>query len=157
MISSILNDETTRGLDFGVVSLFLTVTNIVQQMKLSYKEFLCQFGFRYCPAEKKCSETQLVWVLVTPKDQGIHGTRAMFHLISKHLGGLPDILNAIFLRNTPLMWTIPTLYYGPWLPETRRYLNHLIAKQKYFNKPTFSTLRASLERMRTEDASKGYF
>ena len=39
---------------------------------------------------------------------------------------------------------------GPqWLPETRRYLYHLVTKQKYFNKPTYSTLRASLERMRT--------
>ena len=36
-----------------------------------------------------------------------------------------------------------------WLPETRRYLYHLVTKQNYFNKPTYSTLRASLERMRT--------
>ena len=36
-----------------------------------------------------------------------------------------------------------------WLPETCRYLYHLVTKQKYFNKPTYSTLRASLERMRT--------
>ena len=36
-----------------------------------------------------------------------------------------------------------------WLPETRRYLYQSVTKQKYFNKPTYSTLRASLERMRT--------
>ena len=36
-----------------------------------------------------------------------------------------------------------------WQPETRRYLYHLVTKQKYFNEPTCSTLRASLERMRT--------
>ena len=36
-----------------------------------------------------------------------------------------------------------------WLPETRRYLYHLVTKQKYSNKPTYSTLRASLERIRT--------
>ena len=30
-----------------------------------------------------------------------------------------------------------------WLPETRRYLYHLVTKRKYFNKPTYSTLRAS--------------
>ena len=36
-----------------------------------------------------------------------------------------------------------------WLSETRRFLYHLVTKQKYFNKPTYSTLRASLERMRT--------
>ena len=35
-----------------------------------------------------------------------------------------------------------------WLPERRRYLYHLVTKEKYFNKPTYSTLRASLERMR---------
>ena len=29
------------------------------------------------------------------------------------------------------------------------YTYHLVIKQKYFNKPTYSTLRASLERMRT--------
>ena len=55
---------------------------------------------------------------------------------------------------------IPTKYpsnfdhsYTPlwpqWLPETRRYLYHLVTKQKYFNKPTYSTLLDSLERMRT--------
>ena len=36
-----------------------------------------------------------------------------------------------------------------WLPETRRYLYHLVTKQKYFEKPSYSTLRASLERTRT--------
>ena len=36
-----------------------------------------------------------------------------------------------------------------WLPDTRRNLYHLFTKQKNSNKPTYSTLRASLERMRT--------
>ena len=55
---------------------------------------------------------------------------------------------------------IPTKYpsdldhsYSPlwpqWLPETRRYLYHLVTKQKCFNKPMYGTLRASLEKMRT--------
>ena len=42
-----------------------------------------------------------------------------------------------------------TPLWPQWLPETRRYLYHLVTKQKYFNKPTYSTFRASLERMRT--------
>ena len=42
-----------------------------------------------------------------------------------------------------------TPLWPQWLPETRRYLYHLVTKQKYFNKPTYSTLRASSERMRT--------
>ena len=42
-----------------------------------------------------------------------------------------------------------TPLWPQWLPETRRYLYHLVTKQKYFNKPKYSTLRASLERMRT--------
>ena len=42
-----------------------------------------------------------------------------------------------------------TLLCPQWLPETRRYLYHLVTKQKYFNKPTYSRLRASLRRMRT--------
>ena len=42
-----------------------------------------------------------------------------------------------------------TPLWPQWLPETRRYLYHLVTKQKNFNKPTYSTLRASLERMRT--------
>ena len=42
-----------------------------------------------------------------------------------------------------------TPLWPQWLPETRRYLYHLVTKRKYFNKPTYSTLRASLERMRT--------
>ena len=39
-----------------------------------------------------------------------------------------------------------TPLWPQWLPETRRYLYHLVTKQKYFNKPTYSTLRAYLER-----------
>ena len=42
-----------------------------------------------------------------------------------------------------------TPLWPQWLPERRRYLYILVKKQKYFNKPKFSTLRASLERMRT--------
>ena len=42
-----------------------------------------------------------------------------------------------------------TTLWPRWLPETRRYLYHLVTKQKFFNKPTYSTLRASLERTRT--------
>ena len=43
-----------------------------------------------------------------------------------------------------------TPLWPQWLPETRRYLYHLVTKQKYFNKPTYSTIRASLARMRTQ-------
>ena len=42
-----------------------------------------------------------------------------------------------------------TPLWPQWLLETRRYLYHLVTNQKYFNKPTYSTLRDSLERMRT--------
>ena len=49
-----------------------------------------------------------------------------------------------------------TQLWPQWLPETRRYLYHLVTKQKYFNKPTFSTLRASLERMRTHAENNGF-
>ena len=44
-------------------------------------------------------------------------------------------------------------FYTPlwpqWLLGTRRYLYHLFTKQEHFNKPTYSTGRASLERIRT--------
>ena len=46
-----------------------------------------------------------------------------------------------------------TPLWPQWLPETRRYLYHLVTKQKFFNKPTYSKLRASLERMRTHAES----
>ena len=42
-----------------------------------------------------------------------------------------------------------TPLWPQWLPETSRYLYHLVTKQKNFNNKTFSTLRASLDRMRT--------
>ena len=48
-----------------------------------------------------------------------------------------------------------TPFSPQWLPETRRYLYHLVTKQNYFNKPTYSTLRASLERMRTHAENNG--
>ena len=41
-----------------------------------------------------------------------------------------------------------TPLWPQWTPETRRHLYRLVTKQKYFKKPTYSTLRASLERMR---------
>ena len=50
-------------------------------------------------------------------------------------------------------------FYTPlwpqWLPETRRYLYQLVTKQKHFNKPTYSTLRAFLERLRTHAEHNG--
>ena len=42
-----------------------------------------------------------------------------------------------------------TPQWPQWLPQTRRFLYHSVTKQKYFNKPTYSTLRAFLDRIRT--------
>ena len=50
-----------------------------------------------------------------------------------------------------------TPLWPQWLPETHRYLYHLVMKQKYFNKPTFSTLRSSLQKMRTHAESNSFF
>ena len=36
-----------------------------------------------------------------------------------------------------------------WLPESKRYIYHLVTKQKFYQKPTYGTSRASLERMRS--------
>ena len=41
------------------------------------------------------------------------------------------------------------------IPIQKRYLYHLVTKQKFHNKPTFGTLRASLERMRTHAGKNG--
>ena len=41
-----------------------------------------------------------------------------------------------------------TPLWPQWIPQTRRYVYHLVTKQKYYNKPTYATLRASLEQMR---------
>ena len=41
-----------------------------------------------------------------------------------------------------------TPLWPQWLPKTRRCQYHSVTKQEYINKPTYSTLRASLERMR---------
>ena len=48
-----------------------------------------------------------------------------------------------------------TPLWPQWLPETRRYLYHIVTKRKNFNKPTYSTLRASLERMRAHAENNG--
>ena len=42
-----------------------------------------------------------------------------------------------------------TPLWPQWLPQTPCNLYHLVRKQKYFDKPTYSKLRASLERMQT--------
>ena len=39
--------------------------------------------------------------------------------------------------------------YPQWIPSEKRYIYRLVTRQKFYNKPTFGTLRASLERMRT--------
>ena len=49
-----------------------------------------------------------------------------------------------------------TPLWPQWLPETRRYLYHLVTKQKYFNKPTYSTLRASSVRMRSHAENNSF-
>ena len=36
-----------------------------------------------------------------------------------------------------------------WLPESERYIYHLVTKQKFYQKPTYGTLHPSLERMRS--------
>ena len=48
-----------------------------------------------------------------------------------------------------------TPLWPQWLNETRRYLYHLVTNQKYFQKLTYGTLRASLERMRTDAENNG--
>ena len=45
--------------------------------------------------------------------------------------------------------------FPQWLPEEKRYIYHLITKQKFHNKPTYSTLRSSLEHMRIHAESNG--
>ena len=49
-----------------------------------------------------------------------------------------------------------TPLWPQWLPETRRYLYHLVTKQKYFNKPMYSTLRASIQRLPTHAENNSF-
>ena len=42
-----------------------------------------------------------------------------------------------------------------WLPKEKRYIYHLVTKQKFYNKTTYSTLLFSLERMRIHAESNG--
>ena len=42
-----------------------------------------------------------------------------------------------------------------WLPETKRYIYHLLAKDRFYHKPTYSARRASLERMREHAKANG--
>ena len=74
------------------------------------------------------------------KDSIAHCVAADFNLSAKYFSNLDQ-------SYTPLC--------PQWLPETRRYLYHLVKKQKHFNKPTYCTLRASLERMRAHAENNG--
>ena len=50
----------------------------------------------------------------------------------------------------PAGWNHSTNPLWPqWLPESKRYIYHLVTKQKFYQKPTYGTLRASLESMRS--------
>ena len=50
----------------------------------------------------------------------------------------------------PTGWNhITNPLWPQWLPESKRYIYHLVTKQKFYQKPTYGTLRASLERMRS--------
>ena len=47
----------------------------------------------------------------------------------------------------PAGWNhITNPLWPQWLPESKRYIYHLVTKQKFFQKPTYGTLRASLEK-----------
>ena len=46
--------------------------------------------------------------------------------------------------------------WSQWVPSQKIYIYHLITKQKFHNKPTFGTLRASLERMGTHAEENGF-
>ena len=48
-----------------------------------------------------------------------------------------------------------TPLWPQWIPQSHRYVYHLITKQKYHQKPTYGTLRASLERMRSHAEQNG--
>ena len=50
----------------------------------------------------------------------------------------------------PAGWNHSTNPLWPqWLPESKRYIYHLVTKQNFYQKSTYGTLRASLERMRS--------
>ena len=42
-----------------------------------------------------------------------------------------------------------------WLPDEQRYIYHLVTKKKFYNKPTYSALRASLAQMRCHAENNG--
>ena len=49
-----------------------------------------------------------------------------------------------------------TPLWPQWLLETRQNFYHLLTKQKYFDKATYSTLRVSLERLRTHAENNSF-
>ena len=80
------------------------------------------------------------------KDSIVHCVSADFKMsagIARHFkGNFPTKYPSALDHSYAPLWP-------QWPPETHRYLYHLVTKQKYFNKPTYSTLRASLERNQT--------
>ena len=63
-------------------------------------------------------------------------------------------------RKYPTVYPGRVRYYDvplwtQWLPETKRYIYHLLTKDRFYHKPTYAALRAPLERMREHAEAHG--
>ena len=89
-----------------------------------------------------------------------HSTDSLAHCVSadfKMSAGIARKIRRNFSTNYPINLDHRLKPMWPqWIPSQKRYNYHLITKQKFHNKPTFGTLRASLERMRTHAEENGF-
>ena len=88
-----------------------------------------------------------------------HSTDSLAHCVSadfKMSAGIARKIRRNFSTSYPINLDHRLNPLWPqWIPSQSRYIYHLITKQKFYNKPTYGTLRASLERMRTHAEENG--
>ena len=88
-----------------------------------------------------------------------HSTDSLAHCVSadfKMSAGIARKIRRNFSASYPINLDHTSNPLWPqWIPSQKRYIYHLITKQKFHNKPTFGTLHASLERMRTHAEENG--
>ena len=88
-----------------------------------------------------------------------YSTDSLAHCVSADFKISTDIARKIrrnFSMNCPINLDHRLNPLWPqWIPSQKKCVHQLITKQKFHNKPTFGTLRASLERLRTHAEENG--
>ena len=90
--------------------------------------------------------SEAIGTLFDTQDSFGHSVSADFRMSA----GIARKISRNYPCTYPAGWShITNALWPQWLPESKRNIYHLVTKEKFYQKPTYGTLCASLERMRS--------